>query len=99
MSNHNPEPSDLIPDEFDLGRVSDANPFGQDPMDVLESELIALVDTLGKELPVPNSTVPETWKIADMSPHLHGRPFRYSEFNFIVMPLNTLHLQVKILNG
>ncbi len=40
------------------GKLSDANPFGQDPLDVLESE-----------------------------------------FNSIVMPLNTLHLQVKILNG
>ena len=68
-------------------------------MDVLESELITLVDTLCKELQVSNSTVSETWKIADMSPHRHGGPSRYSEFHSIVMPLNTLHLQVKILNG
>ena len=67
-------------------------------MAVLESELIALVDTLGKERQVPNSRVSETWKITDMSPHRHGGPFRYPEFHSIVMPLNTLHLQVKILN-
>ena len=50
------------------GKLSDANSFGQAPMDVLESELIALVDTLGKERQVPNSRVSETWKIADMFP-------------------------------
>ena len=37
------------------------------PMAVLESEFTALVDTLGEELPVPNSTVPATWGIADRS--------------------------------
>ena len=36
-------------------------------MAVLESESIALVDTLGEELPVPNSTGPATWEIADRS--------------------------------
>ena len=46
----------------------------------LESESIALVDTLGEELPAPNSTVPATWGIADRSAHRHGRPWWHCEF-------------------
>jgi hypothetical protein len=99
MSNQNPEPSDLIPDEFELGRVGNDDPFASAPMDALESELMALVNILGDELNLPTSSVPETWQLADRSPHLNGRPFRYKEFYSIVMPLNTGHLQVKILNG
>lgn len=99
MSNHGSEPSDLIPDDFELGAVGSDDLSQSDAFDTLESELIALVDTLGEELQVLNSPIPETWQLAETSPRLYGRPFRYAEFQEVVMPLNTKHLQVKILNG
>ena len=36
-------------------------------MAVLESESVALVDTLGEELPIQNSTGPAMWESADRS--------------------------------
>lgn len=93
-----PDSSDWVPDEYETNALALPSHTDDDPFDLLESELMALVDTLGDVLKIPNQQ-PETWQLADTVPTLHGRLFKYSDFRKTIKPFDPTRLQVKIING